>query len=330
MNKKNNGLVLFSGGLDSILVCKILMEQGIRIEPVFFKSYFFSPEMAEKSARAFGLKLRVVDISREHLDIVKKPKFGWGRSMNPCLDCRILMLKKAKEIMEKEGFAFVATGEVLGERPFSQNKEAMRLAEKEASLSGYLLRPLSAKLLEPTIPEKMGWLRREKFFDIEGRSRKRQIELAKKFKIEHLPQPAGGCILTELSFGERLRDLLEKYPEFDGNDVNVLKLGRHFWYREGEEPEKGKKQAGGDWIKIVVARNEEEDRELRGLARKGDRLVEMENYPGPLTLVRNYAGKEISSGALKKAKELTRHYSKKAREKSDVRFKIFSPSGPMV
>jgi tRNA U34 2-thiouridine synthase MnmA/TrmU len=304
--KKVRALVLFSGGLDSILACKILEEQKIEVVPVFFKSYFFGPEIAQKSAKENRLNLRIEDISKEHLEIVKKPKFGWGASMNPCLDCHILMLKKAKEIMEKENFDFVATGEVLGERPFSQTRNALAIVERESSLKGYLLRPLSAKLLEPTIPEKKGLVKREKLFDIQGRSRKKQIELAKKFKIKWYPQPSGGCILTDLEFGKKLRELLEKYPEFDGNNVETLKLGRHSW--EGK-------------VKIIIGRNHEENLKLEKLKRKGDFIIKMENYPGPTALIRPYQGK-VSDEILEKAKELILKYSKKARGKKDVKFLV--------
>lgn len=306
--KKIKALLLFSGGLDSLLAYKILEEQRIEVLPIFFKTYFFGPEIAKKSAKENGIKLKVINISKEHLEIVKNPKFGYGASMNPCLDCHILMLKKAKEIMEKEKFDFVATGEVLGERPMSQNKKALELVEKESSLSGYLLRPLSAKLLKPTIPEEKGLVNREKLLDIKGRSRKRQIELAKKFKIKWYPSPAGGCILTDLEFGKRLRELLEKYPNFDGNDVELLKLGRHFC--EGK-------------VKIVIGRNEKENSRLKNLAKNEDILIEIENYAAPVALIRNY-GQEIKKEVLEKTKSLIKNYAKKARDKRDVKFKIFT------
>jgi tRNA U34 2-thiouridine synthase MnmA/TrmU len=322
--KKVRALVLFSGGLDSVLAAKILMEQGIEVFPVFFKSYFFGPEIAQKSAKENGLKLKVIDFSKEHLKIVKKPNFGYGSSMNPCLDCHILMLKKAKELMKKNSHGririsrgqrlseryshadFVATGEVLGERPMTQNKKALELVEKESSLSGYLLRPLSAKLLKETIPEKKGLIDREKLLDIQGRSRRRQIELAKEFKIKFYPTPAGGCLLTDPEFGKRLKELLKNYSKFTDNDVELLKLGRHFW--EGR-------------AKIVVGRNHQENLKIEKLAQKKDILIEMKNYPGPTTLIRSYGGK-FSKEILEKAKNLTKFYSKKARDKKDVEFKI--------
>ena len=300
-------LVMFSGGLDSILAAKILEEQGIEVLCVNFKSYFFDERLAVEMAKKFGFKLRVIDFSKEHLELVKNPKYGYGKAMNPCLDCHILMLKKLKEIMEKENFDFVATGEVLGERPMSQTKKALKIVEEESSLKGYLLRPLSAKLLEETIPEKKKLVDREKLFDIKGRSRKRQIELAKKFGIESYPTPAGGCLLTDLEFGKKLRELLKIFPNCDGNDIELLKNGRQFWL--------GK-------IKIVVGRNEEENLNLKKLARENDVLVELTNYPGPLTLIRNYGEKKISKLAIEKAKELTKYYSTKARGKADVKFSI--------
>jgi len=308
MRKKVKALVLFSGGLDSILAVKILKEQGIRVKAISFRSYFFDAKEAKKAAKKLKIPLKIIDFSKDHLKIVKKPKYGYGKAMNPCIDCHILMLKKAKEIMEKEKFDFVATGEVLKERPMSQNFQALKIVEKESRLKGYLLRPLSAKLLEPTIPEKKGLVDRQKLLDISGRSRKRQLELAKRFKISFYPTPAGGCLLTDLEFGKRLKELMERYPQFQRNDIELLKLGRHFWQ---------------DKIKIVVGRNKEENEKIKALAKRKDILIEMENYPGPLTLVRGYSPKKLSQEVLEKAKFLTQYYSTKSRNKKDVKFKIF-------
>ena len=209
--------------------------------------------------------------------------------------------------MLKGKFDLVATGEVLGERPMSQNPKSLKLIEKKSGLRGYLLRPLSAKLLEPTIPEKKGLIEREKLLDISGRSRKRQLKLAKKFKIKSYPSPAGGCLLTDLEFSKKLKDLFEKYPRCQGNDIELLKLGRHFWQ---------------DKVKIIVGRNEEENKKIRKLAKRSDVLIEMENYPGPLTLVRSYSKRKVPSRVLEKAKFLTKYYSTKSRQKKNVKFKI--------
>lgn len=296
--KKVKCLVLLSGGLDSILAVKVLQNQGIKVTGLSFKSCFFGAKPAQQAAKALKIPLMVVDFSKEHLVMVKNPKHGYGKSMNPCIDCHTLMLKKAKDIMKKKKFDFVATGEVLGERPMSQNRQSLELIEKEALLSGYLLRPLSAKLLEPTVPEQKRLLDRKKLLDITGRSRKRQIELAKLWRIKEYPTPAGGCLLTDPIFGGKLKELLRVCPKCAEKDITLLKYGRHFW-------------SGG--TKIVVGRNERENKEIKKLVGRGDILIEMKDYPGPSTVVKNYSQKSMFPAAIDKAKELTKYYSAKAR-----------------
>lgn len=293
-------LVLFSGGLDSILAVKILEEQKIKVQGITFKSYFFDSKQAEESAEELRCPLKVVDFSRSHLNLIKAPQYGRGKAMNPCIDCHLLMLKKAKQIMKQQGFDLIATGEVLGERPMSQNKVAMGLIEKKSSLTGYLLRPLSAKLLAVTVPEKLGWIDRNKLSAISGRSRKEQIALVKKYKIKTYPSPGGGCILCESEFGKKLRELFQIFPECKGNDIKLLYYGRHFWKNK---------------IKIVVGRNEIENKEIKKIARASDILIEMKKYPGPLTLVRTYNQKKIPENVLQEAKKLTNRYTGKAKGK---------------
>lgn len=284
-------LVMFSGGLDSILAVKVLQEQEIEVTGLTCVSYFFDDVLAQEAAEKLGIKLIMVDFSDEHLAMVKKPKFGYGKGINPCLDCHILMLKKAKEI---KGFDFIATGEVLGERPMSQNKRALVLIEKETGLRGYLLRPLSAKLLEPTEAEKKGLVDREKLLDISGRNRKKQIELVQKWGIIEYPMPAGGCLLTDPDFSKRLKTMLAFWPDCGGNDIQLLKRGRHFW--EGENL-------------IIVGRNEKENAEIKNLSARGDLLIEAKEFPGPTILIRSK--KKISENSLIKAKELMLKYAKK-------------------
>lgn len=291
-------MVLLSGGLDSILAVKTLQRQGIKVTGLSFESYFFDAMAACRAAKTLKIPLKVIDFYKEHLAVVKNPEHGYGKSMNPCIDCHTLMFKKAKEVMQKNSFDFVATGEVLGERPMSQNLRSLKLIEKGSSLSGYLLRPLSAKLLTPTIPEQQGLVVRKKLFDIVGRSRKKQMALAKKWGILHYPAPAGGCLLTDRGFGQRLRELLRVYPQCSNNDINLLKYGRHFW---------------SDKIKIIVGRNKQENREIKKLAQRGDISIEMKDYPGPTTLVRNYSKQGISPAIVKKAQDLTKYYSTKTR-----------------
>ena len=305
--KKIKALILFSGGLDSILASLILKKQKIKLLGITFKSYFFSEKEAQKMAKKIGLSLRVIDFSKEHLKIVRNPKYGYGRYLNPCLDCHILMFKKAKDIMKKEKIDFVASGEVLGERLMSQTKKNLELIKKDSSLNGYLLRPLSAKLLESTIPEKKGFVNREKLLSISGRSRKKQIELAKKYKIKDYPTPSGGCLLTDSNFSQRLKDLLKICPNCQKNDIELLKLGRHLIFTK---------------IKIVVGRNRQENEKIRKIKRKNDVLIEMINYPGPTVLIRNYSEAKTNKKYIARAKKIIQSYSTKAKNKKDVKFKI--------
>jgi len=300
--KKTKALLLFSGGLDSILALKILEEQDIKVIPLYFESVFFSEKEILETARRLKLKLRKVDFSKKQFELVKNPRYGYGKNFNPCIDCRLLMLKKAKKIMKKENCDFIATGEVLGERPMSQNKNSLELVEKKSSLQGLLLRPLSAKLLPPTMAEKNKLVERNKLFDISGRGRFRQLALAKKYKLVNFPSPAGGCLLTDPTFSKRLGKLLEKKSDPALSDLKLLKLGRHFW--QGN-------------VLIVVGRNEEENRKIRKIALESDILTELKNITGPLTLIR---GKKISDETIKKAQKLTAHYSTRARGKKDLKF----------
>jgi tRNA U34 2-thiouridine synthase MnmA/TrmU len=300
-------LVLLSGGLDSILAAVTLKRQGIGVTALSFESYFFNSNDAKKAAKVLKIPLRTVDLSRDQLAVVKKPKHGYGKNINPCIDCHILMLKKAKAIMKKEKFDFVATGEVLGERPMSQNRKSLDLIEKEAGLKGYLLRPLSAQLLPETVPEKKGLIDRKKFFDIVGRSRKKQIALAKLWKIKSYPSPAGGCLLTDINFSKRLKELLSVCPKPQANDLDLLRLGRHFVFGR---------------TKIVLGRNKQENRTIEKAKKKGDILIEMVIYPGPTALIRPYSSRKINPQEIQKAERLVQSYAAKARDEKDVKFRI--------
>lgn len=268
-------MVLLSGGLDSALALRLLMEQGIEVIGVHFVSPFFRSPWAVEIAREWGVPLLEVDITDEILELLKAPPHGFGSQMNPCIDCHALMLRRARELMGKIGADFVATGEVLDERPMSQNKGALRIVEKESGLEGLLLRPLSAKLLPPTIPEKEGWVDREKLLDIRGRSRKKQMELAERFGIRDYPSPAGGCLLTDPQFAKRLKDLMEN-EGLKKEDVQLLKLGRHFRLRKG--------------VKLVVGRNKGENEKLREFFRDGDVSLSPLSHRGPDALLRGEVG----------------------------------------
>ncbi len=264
-------ICVFSGGLDSMLSAQIIREQGIEVIGVFFETPFFTPEKAIRSARIIDLPLKIIDITEEHLKVVKNPKYGYGEHMNPCIDCHTLMFKQAKELMEQEGASFVISGEVLGQRPMSQNRKALRIIAEESGLRGLLLRPLSAKKLPITIPEEKGWVKRELLFDIHGRSRKPQMELAKKYGITDFPSPAGGCLLTEKGFSKRLKDLIELKKDFDVRDIELLKIGRHFRIDKD--------------TKVIVGRNKKENQKLKKLLGQKDILLEPKDISGPVVLL---------------------------------------------
>ncbi len=298
---KVKALLLFSGGLDSILSAKIMEKQGIEVTALTFVSYFFAADQAKKSAKVNGIKLVIRDISVSHLEVVRNPLFGRGAGMNPCVDCHFLMLKEAKKIAREGKFDFLATGEVLGQRPMSQNERALDLIEKKANLKGRILRPLSAKALPPTEMEKSGAVDREKLLGISGRSRKEQMALAEKMGIASYPSPAGGCILTDSEYSKKLRDLLAKIKSVKKSDIGLLRLGRHFW-------------AGK--TRIVLGRNHGENLALKKLAEKNDVLIEPRDIPGPTALIR---GKR-SKAALDAVQKLILKYTKNA--EPDMALKI--------
>lgn len=290
-------VVLLSGGLDSGLAAKIIQDQGIEIIGLAFKSYFFDASLAaRKQAQELKVPLKVVDISREQLDKVLVPEYGYGVGLNPCVDCHLVMVKTALQKAKKEKADFLVTGDVLGQRPLSQNRQALELIDQGAGAEGLVLRPLSAKLLKPTYPEERGWVNREKLFNIKGRSRKRQLALAKSLGIKNYTTPAGGCLLTDKNFSSRLRKILTLFPKVSPSSLKIVGLGRHFWINN---------------TLIVVGRNNEENERIKSLAEKGDCLLELRDIPGPTTLIRG----EVSDKVVEKAKNLTQKYAPKARGK---------------
>jgi len=305
-------IALLSGGLDSTLAARLILDQGIDLEAINFITLFCTCTSKEssclasqKAVESLRIPLKIFNVSQEFLEVVRHPKHGYGSNLNPCIDCRIFMLRKAKAYMEASGASFIVTGEVLGQRPMSQRRETMRLIEKEAGLEGFILRPLSAKFLPITIPEKEGWVDREKLLNIQGRSRKTQIQLAEQLGIRDYPCPAGGCLLTDPGFSKRLKDLMTHHPEFTLHDVHLLKFGRHFRL----SPE----------VKLIVGRNEEENQKIRTFAQKGDVLLKLSSLPGPLSLLRGNAKPD----EIEKAAAITVRYSKgKGKRQVEVSWKI--------
>jgi len=280
---KIKALILFSGGLDSILSTETLKRQKIYCEGLFFTSPFWNSEKTKLAAKKLGIKLNILKLDDDYLKIIKKPKFGRGKQMNPCLDCRIFMLKQAKKFIRLKNFDILATGEVLGQRPMTQNKSSLNFIEKKSGLSKKILRPLSSKILPETIFEKRKLIERKKLFDFQGRSRKPQMALAKKWKIKNYSTPSGGCLLTDLEFSKRLKELFEKHPRCKMNEIELLKLGRHFWEEK---------------TKIIVGRNEGENKKLKKLARQNDILIEFKKIPGPLVLIRGSTKRAFSNKML--------------------------------
>jgi len=291
MKKKIRALVLFSGGLDSTLAVKILEKQNIEVMALTFVSYFFDDVKAKEGAEKNGIKMRSVNFSQIHSEVVKNPKRGYGRAMNPCIDCHLLMIREAGRIMREEGFDFVATGEILGQRPMSQNLQSLNLIEREAELERRLLRPLSAKLLAETEIEKSGKVDREQLLDISGRSRKRQMELVSQLGIEYYPSPGGGCLLTEVEFGKKLKKLLQEIENPTASDFALLQVGRIFWLEK---------------TRIIVGKNSEDNEKLKEIKKSEDKLIELQDFLGPLTLIRG----EMKPEVIEEAKRITASYSR--------------------
>jgi tRNA U34 2-thiouridine synthase MnmA/TrmU len=282
-----NAIALISGGLDSILAAKVVKELGINVVPVNFRIPFCQREKSFKGSGGLasfirnnlGAELVFLDISEEFLRLVLEPKHGFGSNMNPCIDCKILMLKEAKKLMASLDARFIITGEVLGQRPMSQHRRALATIAKESGVEGLLLRPLCAKLMEPTLPEKEGWVNRSGLYSMNGRSRKPQISLAKSLNIKDFPNASGGCLLTDKQFSIRLKDLIE-HQALNIKNIELLKIGRHFRLNPA--------------AKLIVGRNEKENIELENSVKDNEYLlVPMADQIGPACLVSGDLNEEL-------------------------------------
>ena len=299
-------IILLSGGLDSTLAAELMSREGLELLAVNFKTPFCLCDRhsfnlgcgsnARRVAEAIGIELKIINAAKDFLEVLKKPAHGYGANMNPCIDCRILFFRKSKELMEEVGASFIITGEVLGQRPMSQFRRQMNLIEKEADLKGLVLRPLSAKLLATTIPEKNGWISRERMLDIAGRSRKPQMALAKDLGINDYPCAAGGCLLTDPEFANRIRDLI-KHDELDMQNIDLSKAGRYFRLSRS--------------AKLIVGRNENENKMLILLAKEGDYMFAPMSINGP-----NAVGKgSFSPDLLHLASRIVARYCDRGDEK---------------
>ncbi|MBI5233512.1 MAG: hypothetical protein HY880_04085 [Deltaproteobacteria bacterium] len=294
-------VALLSGGLDSTLAVRLVIDQGIEVYALNFTSAFCTCDAggkhnghkgkaeggcrseARRVAEEFGIPIKVLAKGLDYIDVVRKPRYGYGKGMNPCVDCRIYMFSMAKRYMEEIGASFIVTGEVIGQRPMSQRLANFNAIEKDSGLEGLILRPLCAKQIEPTIPEKHGIIDRERLLDMAGRGRRPQMELAEELDIRDYPCPSGGCLLTDKIFSKKVRDLLTNKQDITHKDLNLLKAGRHFRF-EG--------------IKIVVGRDHGDNIRLKNFAQIGDTLLEPVDFSGPTALIAGkYCGNVVEFAA---------------------------------
>ena len=303
--KKGHAVALFSGGLDSALAVLLMLQQDIEITALTFMTHF-GCDLGDRSAcgsnpypaaEKFGFNVKLMHLGQKFIDIVENPRFGHGKNMNPCTDCRILMINEAKTFMDAVGADFMITGEVLGQRPMSQVRNKINLIDKQTGLRGKLLRPLSAKLMPPTEAELSGMVDRERLEGISGRSRKRQMELAEEFGLDDYPSPASGCLLTDAGYSNRLRDLLAHTDRLQFDDLNLLKLGRHFRLDAA--------------TKVVVGRNEEENNKLMALKQAQHVCLEAMDIGSPVTLLIG----DTSPQNVETAAMITARYSSAKHEK---------------
>ena len=302
--KKAHGLSLLSGGLDSQLAVCVLRDAGAEMEGVTFATPFFAPDAARKAAAALGIPLHVVDFTDDELALIQAPPHGFGGAMNPCIDCHATMIRRAGELMARLGYDFVATGEVLNQRPMSQNRQSLGVVEKASGLAGRLVRPLCAQLLDPTIPEQEGLIDRSKLLGLSGRRREPQFELAKKYGLVDYPSPAGGCKLTEKGFGRRLKDLMVHEGLADRRLVELLNIARRFRFPDGTG--------------VILGRDAAENAALVQARAPTDTLLAPISVPGPTALV----PKVCSPDGLDQAARLVCAWSRFDNFAGDIKVKV--------
>ena len=300
---------LFSGGLDSITACRVIMAQSIRVIALKFVTPFFDDYLLgrEDEYRAevrekFGIDVRVVDLSKGYVELLRNPQHGFGKHFNPCIDCKIFMLRRARELMAENKVSFLFTGEVIGQRPMSQRRDTLRVIERDSGCEDILLRPLCAKLLQETLPERQGLVDRERLYAFSGRGRRQQMELAEQFGITEYPNPAGGCILTDSNLGARIEKFYQGHlqartSEFLANDIRLLLVGRQF------------RLPGGHWF--VLGRDQAENDKILSLTEKGDAVIQMCERPGPTGLLRRVNTTPATNETFLQAAGLVVRYGRK-------------------
>ena len=285
-------VALFSGGLDSILACRLIMDQGIKVKAVRFVTPFFGYELLSREAEyrqevadKYGIDVQLRDVSAKYLAMLRKPAHGYGKNFNPCVDCKILIASESRAMLAEEGASFLISGVVIGQRPMSQRRDTLRIIEKDSGCDEILLRPLCALNLAETLPEKEGWVDRQRLLAFKGRTRQPQMALAASFGIEDYPSPAGGCVLTDPNKAVRVRRFYEEHDEVVVPDIRLLMVGRQF------------RLPGGGWL--VMGRNEDENNLILALQQAGDVLLSMtEDWPGPSAILRRSGGTKDMEAAV--------------------------------
>ena len=314
--KKIKALSLFSGGLDSILAARVVMAQGIEVVAVKFVTPFFNYEILDdvdgyvaEVKKKYGISAIVEDISLAYMEMLRQPKYGFGKNFNPCVDCKIFMVSRAREMLAEQGADFIITGEVLGQRPMSQRRDTLNVISRDSDSRSLLLRPLSARLMTPTLPETEGWVDRDRLLNFSGRGRSRQMELAREFGITDYPAPAGGCILADPILSRRIAnfyrdDFVVKSADMTVTDIRLLLVGRQFLL------------PGGGWL--VLGRDQRDNDRLERLAEEGDAVLTLNDRPGPIALLRRaascYPGGEERDTDLRLAAGLVVRYGRKVKD----------------
>ncbi len=302
MKRKHKCFALFSGGLDSMLTVKYMEKLGYEVLPIFFSTPFFNPQKAQIAADRIDVNLIIHDVSKEYLEMIKKPRYGFGKNMNPCIDCHGLMFRIAGELMEEYSVDFIISGEVMGQRPMSQRKDALNSVAKLSNIKDLLVRPLSQKLLTDTLPIREGWVNKKEMLDIQGRGRYRQIELAAQLGIKEFENPGGGCLLTDVGYSRKVKDIYENNM-FNMEFIKFLTAGRHFRI----SPE----------IKLIVGKdNNDNDR----IAEQIDKEIVMlcNDFPGPLGVIQGI--RKPTDEEVKTCAAILLRYCRKAPESSRVKY----------
>ena len=304
--KKYIALALFSGGLDSLLAVKVIEKQGIQVIPVCFESPFFSCNKAIQAGKQNNVFVNVVTLEQDYLEMIQNPKHGYGKNMNPCIDCHAFMYKKLGNMMKKFGADFLISGEVLGQRPMSQHLNGLNAVAKWSGYKDLIVRPLSQKLLPDTKPVSEGWVDKELLLDLHGRSRIPQIELAKEFGITEYPTPAGGCLLTDPGYSKRLRDL-KQHDMFALKFITFLNVGRHFRL--------------DDSTKLIIGRNYNDNEYMEKLiensANQKNLILQAKDIPGPIGILQSRE-EIVSDEILKLSAEILVRYLSKANDEAVV------------